>query len=128
MNETRPILKTTSTRVHFEAPNLVVLVIKSGEMLTVEESKVIAQWALSLTDGAKFKLLTIPEEHATVDSDVREFLGSDNRQERVLADAMVINNLPHKLLADFYVRFNRPKIPTRFFETEAEAREWIEAL
>lgn len=116
--------RTKLTIASFEAPDLLLLTICAGEILTVAESDEIAQWMKERASG-KYKVLTIPELNANIEPEVRNYLVQPQRAERVRADAFVINNLPHRLLADFYLKFNRPDIPTRFFSSEAEARAWL---
>lgn len=45
-----------------------------------------------------------------------------------IADALVVNSLPLRLLANFYIRVNKPAIPTRMFNDVDKAKEWIEGL
>jgi hypothetical protein len=124
MSDSNTIRHTKTTIATFEAPDLLLLVIRTGEVLTVDESNDIALWMKQHTT-AKYKVLTAPQINADIEPEVRNYLVQPQRAERVCADALVINNLPHRLLADFYLKFNRPDIPTRFFSSEEEAREWL---
>lgn len=124
MSDSNTIRRTKTTIASFEAPDLLLLVICSDEVLTVDESNDIAQW-MRIHTTSKYKVLTVPQLNADIESEVRNYLVQPQRAERVIADALVINNLPHRLLADFYLKFNRPDIPTRFFSSEEEAREWL---
>jgi len=124
MSDSNTIRHTKATIATFESPDLLYLIIRTGEVLTVDESNEIALWMKQHTT-AKYKVLTAPKINADIEPEVRNYLVQPQRAERVSADALVINNLPHRLLADFYLKFNRPDIPTRFFSSEEEAREWL---
>jgi hypothetical protein len=124
MSDSNTIRHTKATIATFESPDLLHLIIRTGEVLTVDESNDIALWMKQHTT-AKYKVLTAPQINADIEPEVRNYLVQPQRAERVSADALVINNLPHRLLADFYLKFNRPDIPTRFFSSEEEAREWL---
>lgn len=124
MSDSKTIRHTKTTIATFEAPDLLHVVIRTGEVLTVDESNEIALWMKQHTTG-KYKVLTAPQINSDIEPEVRNYLVQPQRAERVRADALVINNLPHRLLADFYLKFNRPDIPTRFFSSEEEAREWL---
>ncbi len=124
MSDLSTIRRTKTTLATFEAPDLLLLVIFTDQVLTVDESNEIAKWMKQHTTS-KYKVLTVPQLNADIEPEVRNYLVQPQRAERVSADALVINNLPHRLLADFYLKFNRPDIPTRFFSSEEEAREWL---
>lgn len=114
--------------VWLEKPDLIRLSIKSGQTLDVETSRAIREWILKSECTVPYKLLSVPEEGANVTPEIRKFLSEPGRMEFVKADAMVVNNFAHRLLADFYLRFNRPKVATRLFANEETARTWLESL
>lgn len=118
---------TQSARAKVISPDTLFLEVHEGETLTVTESHEIAQWARSQFKG-KYKVLTLPRENAQIEAEVRNYLTAKDRSEYVVADAIVITNLPHRLLADFYMKFNRPDIPTRFFKSYDEALQWLKSL
>ncbi|MBI3518934.1 MAG: hypothetical protein HY062_06205 [Bacteroidetes bacterium] len=43
----------------------------------------------------------------------------------VSARAMVIKVLGQRILANFYIRFHQPIIPTKIFDNHQEAQEWL---
>lgn len=45
--------------------------------------------------------------------------------EHTLADAIVVVGLLQRITADFYLKFNKPEVPTKIFRTEIKAREWL---
>jgi len=59
-----------------------------------------------------------------VDPEMRKQRASQNGTEFSLSDALVISNLPQKLMGDFYIRFNKPVRPTKFFYSLDKAVEW----
>ncbi len=120
--------KTKSTTAKIIAPDILFLTIHSDEILTVAESQIISNWAMSQFDGKSYKVLTEPELNSQIESEVRNYLVAQERKKRVLADAIIITNLPHRLLADFYMKFHRPDIPTKFFKNKEEAFEWLNNL
>ena len=52
----------------------------------------------------------------------------DNFIKYRYADAFIVNSLPMRLLVNFYISFNKPKIPTKMFNNPESAREWIYTL
>lgn len=45
-----------------------------------------------------------------------------------LATAIVADNLAYKLIANFYLKINRPKTPYKIFKTIEEAEEWLKTF
>jgi len=61
---------------------------------------------------------------ADVDPEMRKQRATHQGSEFSLSDAIVISNLPQKMLGDFYLRFNKPVRPTRFFYSLDKAVDW----
>ena len=114
--------------VSFEPPNLIRLQIKNGETFGMEHVQRVRDWAMKHTGGNRYKLLSSPEPQANVSSELREYLSHPDRLKYALADALVVSNFAHRLLADFYLKFSRPILPTRTFPSEEAAREWLETI
>lgn len=45
-----------------------------------------------------------------------------------IADAFLVRSLSVRLIANFFIRVTKPKIPTRLFTSEAEAFKWLESF
>lgn len=41
------------------------------------------------------------------------------------AQAIIIDSLPNRLLANFYIKFHKPENPIKIFEKEGEALKWL---
>ena len=78
-----------------------------------------------LLEKKKYPLLHIVKDFVTVDQEAREFAASEEGLRFSKVEAYVINSLAHKILANFYMKVNRPSVPTRFFRTKKEAVEWL---
>lgn len=42
-----------------------------------------------------------------------------------IATAILTDSLPSKLLANFYIKFNRPSVPTKMFTSKKLAIQWL---
>lgn len=42
----------------------------------------------------------------------------------VMASAIVVKNLGHRIIAEYYYKFNKPKKPLRIFKNTEEAANW----
>lgn len=60
-----------------------------------------------------------------ITEEIREWAASPNENAYTHCDALVLGNLGHKIIADFYIRNNKPIRPTRIFFSVEKALEWI---
>lgn len=65
------------------------------------------------------------ESFAEVDPEVRAWAADPSGNDHTIIDAIVISNLPQKILADFYLRFNKPQKSTKLFSTLQKAYAWV---
>ncbi len=63
-----------------------------------------------------------------IEKGAREFSASDEGLAYTKADALVVRSLAQRLIATFYLRINKPKKPSRLFETEGEAISWLQSI
>ena len=49
-------------------------------------------------------------------------------RELTLASAMLVNNLPIRLLAKVYIRYHKPPYPSKIFKDRESAEKWMEEL
>ncbi len=78
-----------------------------------------------ITNGGKCLVLVIGSEFANIDSEAREYMASDESTQYSIAEAYVIRSLAHKILANFYLKVNKPGVPTKFFSDAKLAEEWL---
>lgn len=60
-----------------------------------------------------------------MEPEIREWASQPNENTYTYLDAIVISNLAQKLIANFYLKFNKPPRPTKIFTTTESALEWI---
>lgn len=59
-----------------------------------------------------------------VDPNMRKRRATTEGTQYSLSDALVISNLPQKIIGDFYLRINRPVRPTKMFFSLEKAVDW----
>jgi hypothetical protein len=60
--------------------------------------------------------------------EARDFAASAERSKWGIAEAYVITNLPQRLVGNFYLNFNKPPLPTKMFENEKDAIQWLHSF
>jgi hypothetical protein len=122
MNET---VKCEGAVVLLRKDGIVEVRVANDYVCTVESERAVTNAIASLGNGSPSLVLRITGENTSIESGVRAFLASDEAQQNLIADAIVVSSLPQRVLWNFYLRINRPKKPARIFNTEKEAVDWL---
>lgn len=101
--------------------------IKKGERVTMD---VVKKGYLFLKENGGGTYFNIFEFHSfsDVDPKVREWCALPINNKHTIIDAIVINSLSQRILADFYVRYNKPIKPTRIFTSIDRAYDWVKEV
>ena len=75
--------------------------------------------------GGRFYNLYEFETFAEMDPEVRTWAADTSGNNYTYVDAVVISNFAQKIIANFYIKFNKPKMPTKVFTSTEKALEWI---
>lgn len=92
------------------------------------ESREINHAIGTLSDGKPARIMMVPQPHTVFDPGAREFSSSDEGLQYTIGDAMVITSLAHKILVSLYLKFNKPKKPSKAFDSEEAAMAWLLSL
>jgi hypothetical protein len=71
--------------------------------------------------------LITAEEVTQFDDSARVFSASEEGSKYSVAEAFVVKSLSQRLIANFYVKVNKPPIPSKVFNSEKEAIKWLES-
>lgn len=79
---------------------------------------------LDANGGGKFYNVYQFHSFADVETETRKWAADPGGNLYTYTDAIVISNLAQKIVTDFYIRFDRPVVPTKIFFTLDKAVEW----
>jgi len=77
-------------------------------------------------NSIKYPLLIDGDDFANVTPEGRKLIRQLEPLIPISARAIVIKILGQRILANFYIRFQKPIIPTKVFNDYEEALEWLE--
>lgn len=92
------------------------------------ESRDINNAIGELSEGKPARIMMVPQPNTVFDHGAREFSASDEGLQYTIGDALVVNSLAHKILANFYLKFNKPRKPSKAFDHEEHAITWLLSL
>lgn len=75
--------------------------------------------------GLVLPVLVFCENNAMADVLLLSKLSENENNPYSKADAFVLNSIAQKILANFYVKINKPERPTKFFNNLDEALIWL---
>lgn len=81
-----------------------------------------------LTGNDIYAVLVDATHHVSMSKDCREFMASYKNPRRKATALLTRYNLATIILANFYLKFNQPNIPTKMFNDEEEALVWLNAM
>ena len=76
----------------------------------------------------KFFVLLDGEEGADVTSDAKRLAASEEYTKYTAALALFSRSTLQAISGNLFLKINKPKIPTRFFENREEALKWLKKL
>jgi hypothetical protein len=95
---------------------------------TMKETVELEEAVSKITGGVIHKSLRIAGKFTNVNTEVMQYLSRGRGTLFTLADSFVIHSLAQKILANFYLRINKPVLPTRVFNKVNEADAWLTSL
>lgn len=122
--------KTQDTPVAFLTFEDEVLFVKmkEGVNLGQVEMEELLKQAVEFT--APNKYFAVVDTTASYDTtlEARNFYAESEYSKYRYADAFIVNSLPMRLLVNFFIAFNKPKIPSKMFNNKESALNWINSL
>jgi hypothetical protein len=99
-------------------------IIKKGERVTMEMTLQGYEFLDKHGSGQFYNLYEF-SSFSEMDSEVRNWAAETSGNHYTIVDAIVISNIAQKIIANFYLSFNKPKMPTKIFTSNEKALEWI---
>lgn len=78
-----------------------------------------------IQDGVPYLVLADVRKIWQANNEARKTAASEPMRKLNKAMAILTGSLASKMLANFFIQFNKPKTPTRMFTSEEKAIEWL---
>ncbi len=106
-------------------PQIVLVTPKDDCILEVEDIKEIKKTNLNLTKGKKYGVISYTGNNSMISVESRAYLATREVEQNKIASAFIIIQLPQRLLLNFFIKVNKPSIPTKSFSNLKDAQEWM---
>jgi hypothetical protein len=122
------VIELKNSTVSLSKEGILHIQIKSGADMQLNDAIRIVEAMGTIGGGKKFPVLIDCGDYVNIDKEVRIFSASPEGNIYTLAEAVAYASFAHKLVADFYVKHNRPSVPTKVFPNKTEATEWLKTF
>ena len=109
----------------FRSDGIVEIRIKDDVHLELQDALVEFRTLLDRRSYLPMRSLIVPGQNCSVSKDVRDFSNSEEAKRIVNCQAIVVETLAHKIIANFIKNFYKTPIKTQIFSREKEAIKWL---
>jgi hypothetical protein len=92
---------------------------------TVKESKEITANIINITNGIPYKVMVVAGSLSLSDDGARNYSTTKESTDPIISLAIVTCSLPQSIIANFIMKFQKPRIPTKVFNSKVDAVEWL---
>ena len=114
--------------VELISADIVRIEIREKDVITGVEAAQMNAAIGVLSGGKEVNVLILGDDAAQFDRSARDYSASPEGNIFTKADALVVKNLAQRIMANFYIKINKPVKPSRVFNSEEEAKEWFKKL
>ena len=119
------VLYTSKCRVSLVGQGIIENRILDGHQMEVEDVLELKQANIQLSEGKPYAVLVTFGHLTEVSKESRELIASKDFVKNTVAKALLVNNIGHRLVGNFYLSVNRPAIRTHVFTNREQAIEWL---
>lgn len=99
--------------------------VKQNATLTAPDIWKSRDFSTDYRPGEKFFVLFETEENSYITYDAKRAAASDEYFKHVAALALCSDRVLESIWGNLFLKINRPKVPTRFFDDREKALEWL---
>jgi len=107
--------------------NVVLLKFKEDVVFELRDAIETNKVIYAMVKGKPFLSLVDARIYGSISSDARDFFAKDLLTKDIrIAEAIVLNNLPTRLFAKFYIKISRLAHPVKIFSDLEDAKLWLQ--
>lgn len=106
-----------------------IVEIRCADDFTYDTEHIIEnqQYLKELAGDGKVRVLNIVGRYTSITNNARAHIAKGEHKDFISAEAFLIQSLPHRLLAQFFIKANKPLVPAKYFayHQKTEAEIWL---
>ena len=120
--------KLSVATVFAEADGTVVLVFHPGSHLDAENTGPVVRAHVAAAAGQKRPTLADLRGMRSATREARELAAAPDVAAVTLRMALIVKSPVSRVLGNFFMKVTHPKYPTRIFNDEVAARDWLRGV
>ncbi len=114
--------------LQLKSNNIVYVTFKDDCNLDIPLQMRLLDYYKEITDNKLMHFMFFAAENVSLSKEARDNAVKIEDQSMLGATAVVVDTLAYKLIANFYLKFNKPKRPYKVFSKEEEAIKWLKTI
>lgn len=115
------------SRVTLTRENVLEIVIDADFEFDIEDAQEVLDATKFLANGRTLPHLYLIGARTLPSKSARQLSSSKKGSKYKSAEAIVVNTLSQKMIYNFMINVEKTAVPTKLFNNEADAREWLDA-
>jgi hypothetical protein len=98
--------------------------VKKGSEVVLEDARENSRVVNGLEGPERYPLLIDAREIKSITKEARDHFSLRGRESRVTCFAILIDSPLSRIIGNFFMGLNKPRVPTRLFNDEEQALTW----
>ncbi|MGZ3883565.1 MAG: DUF7793 family protein [Bacteroidia bacterium] len=101
---------------------------KPQAVIGIADAKQNSEAVTSFFLNKKFPLLVDARPVLSMEREARKHFSTNGRDTKISAMAVMVKSPLSRVIGNFFMGLNKPQIPARLFDSEADAVEWLKTF
>jgi len=120
-------VKLSEGIIQLKSDGIVYVKLYENMVLDVPLQMRMLEFYKSITNNKQTPFLFEGEDNVTVTKEARDNAASLEDESPCKAMAVIVSSIPIAMVANFYLKFNKPKRPYKVFKDRNDAIEWLKS-
>jgi len=95
-------------------------------IIDLEIAKITIEARLNICEGKDYLFLCDMSHVKSVTKEAREYLSTDVGIKGITAGALIIDSTVSRVIGNFFLSINKPKVPAKLFTNKEDAIRWLQ--
>lgn len=107
------------------AKNILENIVHENVQVDIDQVLAMKKANEQLTNDEPYCVLVNSKIMSSITEDARKLTASKEFQKNTVAKALLVDSVGHRLVANFYIKVNKPHISTKVFNDRTKAIDWL---
>jgi hypothetical protein len=118
------MIQTPTADISLIDEHVLLVSVRDGMTIDVQQLWENFNATVELNPAADYPVIFETQGFVSITKEARELAASREMAKDVAAMALIVNTMATRILANFYLKVNKPMRPTRMFTDMQKAIEW----